>query len=165
MPDIRQAVLIDAPAEKVFGALTTQEGLSAWWTPDVNAKPQRDSVARFSFGPTYTKEMKVTELRPPAFLRWHCLAGEAEWLGTDISFQLEGGGKEQLLRAHREISDQLQQGSGEQRTMLVMHHEGWRDYTLMFAECSYTWGQFMRGLKSFCETGSGTPWPTQHRRS
>ena len=164
MPNIRHALLIGAPVEKVFSALTTQEGLSAWWTPDVKATPELGSIARFAFGPTYCKEMKITELTPPTFLKWNCFAGaEDEWIGTSISFKLEGGDRDSLLRSHREITDQIQQGSGEQQTLLVMQHDDWRDYTLMFAECSYTWGQFMRGLKSYCETGKGKPWPGQHR--
>lgn len=45
----------------------------------------------------------------------------------------------------------------EQVTWLVFHHDDWKDYTPMFAECSYTWGQFLRSLNLFCETGKGRP--------
>ena len=165
MPNIHHAVLIGAPADKVFSALTTREGLAAWWTPEGKAEAKLDSVAGFSFGPSYTKEMKITELTPPKFVKWHCLGGAGEWIGTDISFRLHGGDRDSLLRAYPEITDQIEQGRGEQRTLLVMHHDGWRDHTLMFAECSYTWGQFLRGLRSLCESGKGRPWPTQHRAS
>ena len=69
MPNIHHAVLIGAPTDKVFNALTTREGLAAWWTPEVKAEARRDSVAMFSFGPSYTKEMKITELTPPTFVK------------------------------------------------------------------------------------------------
>lgn len=32
MPNIRQEVIIGASRDKVFHALTSEEGLSAWWT-------------------------------------------------------------------------------------------------------------------------------------
>ena len=39
MPNIRHEVLIGAAADIVFDALTTQNGLSGWWTPEVQARP------------------------------------------------------------------------------------------------------------------------------
>jgi uncharacterized protein YndB with AHSA1/START domain len=51
--------LIAAPAEKIYNAITSQEGLSAWWIPGVNSKPEVNSVACFPFGPDYFIEMKL----------------------------------------------------------------------------------------------------------
>ena len=163
MPNIHHAVLIAAPAEKIYNAITSQDGLSAWWTPNTVAKPQVDSTAHFPFGPNYFKEMKITELQPSKLVRWTCTAGADEWIGTNLSFQLESGGKTALQNAHPEITGQTEQLQGEEATLLIFHHDDWRDYTLMFAECSYTWGQFLRSLKLFCETGKGRPWPEQHK--
>ena len=163
MPNIRHALIIGAPAEKVYNAITSQEGLSAWWTPDTMAKAEVDSIARFAFGATYFKEMRITELKPYGFVKWTCLAGADEWIGTTLSFKLEGGDKKTLLNAHPEAGDQIQQNSNNNVTSLILHHDDWKDYTPMYAECSYTWGQFLRSLKLFCETGKGTPWPDQHR--
>jgi hypothetical protein len=36
-------------------------------------------------------------------------------------------------------------------------HSGWRTVTDMFAACNYDWAQFLASLKSYCETGTGTP--------
>jgi uncharacterized protein YndB with AHSA1/START domain len=59
MPNIHHEVLIGAPAENVYKAITSQEGLSAWWTPGTSAKAEIGSVSRFPFGPNYHKEMKI----------------------------------------------------------------------------------------------------------
>jgi uncharacterized protein YndB with AHSA1/START domain len=142
MPNIRHELLIGAPAEKIYNAITNQEGLSAWWTPDTKAKSECNSVARFAFGPEYFKEMKIAELQPSGLVKWICITGDDEWLGTTISFELQTGDKE---------------------TLLIFHHDDWKEYTPMFAECNYTWGQFLRSLKLLCETGKGRPWPNQHR--
>lgn len=163
MPNIHQAVLIGAPAEKVYHAITSQEGLSGWWTPNATARPEQGSLARFPFGPDYFKEMRITELGPSESVKWECLAGDAQWVGTTLSFQLQAADKTTLLNAHPEIRGQIEQLRDDGGTLLVFRHDGWKDYTLMFAECSYTWGQFLRSLKLWCETGKGTPWPDQHR--
>lgn len=164
MPHIRHALLITAPIEKIYNAITTQEGLTGWWTPGAIAKPEVDTIARFAFGPSYSKEMKITELKPSRQVTWVCITGAEEWIGTTISFQLRAGNKETLLNSHPEMTDQIhQQADDGGSTLLMFHHNNWKEYTPMFAECNYTWGRFLRSLKLFCETGKGMVWPNQHR--
>lgn len=164
MPDIHQAVVIEASPEKVYDAITSQEGLSGWWTPETVAVPQVNSIARFGFGPDYFKEMRIVELKPFEKVKWVCITGADEWVGTNISFKLEGGDAASLMSSHPEVKGQLEQlQHSSEATLLVFHHDNWKDYTLMFAECSYTWGQFLRSLKLWCEEGKGRPWPEQHR--
>jgi len=135
-------LLIEAPVEKVYGALTTQEGLAGWWTPETTAKPEVGSISRFAFGPDYFKEMKVGELKPYSKVKWLCVKAFEEWIGTTITFELE---------PH-------QKGS-----TLYVHHDGWKAYTREFAACTYDWAMFLRSLKLLCETGKGLPYPDQYR--
>lgn len=164
MSNIRHKLFIAAPAEKVYTAIVSQEGLSAWWTSDTIAKAEVGTIARFSFGPDYFKEMKITTLTPGKLVKWLCISGTGEWIGTSISFQLEYGTKASLLNAHPEMQGQLEQHQhADDGTLLTFQHDDWKDYTPMFAECNYTWGQFLKSLKLFCETGKGTPFPHQHQ--
>lgn len=139
---IHHRLLINAPVEIVYKALTTRDGLAGWWTPETEAKPEVGSIARFTFGSDYFKEMKVEELRPYSNVKWRCLKGYESWIGTIINFVLE---------PHR------------QGCWLLLGHEGWREYTPGFAECSYDWAMFLRSLKILCETGTGLPYPDQYR--
>ena len=164
MPDIHHRLIIAAPAEKIFHAVTSREGLSAWWTPDATARPELNSLARFPFGPDYYKEMKIAELKPPVWLKWICQKGDREWIGTTLSFLLEPFDRETLLSAHPEMRGQAEQQSDSgSLTLLTFHHDNWKEYTAMYAECNFTWGRFLWSLKLFCETGKGLPWPDQHR--
>ena len=164
MKSIRHELLIGTPAEKIYNVITTQEGLAGWWTPQVKAKPELNSVARFGFGPEYFKEMKITELKPSRLVEWICITGADEWIGTTISFELQPGDKGTLLNSHPELQGQIQQQKNSNNvTLLIFHHDDWKEYTPMFAECNYTWAQFLRSLKSLCETGEGKPWPNQHQ--
>lgn len=163
MPNIYQSVLIGSSKEKVYDALTSQSGLSAWWTPHTKVNSELNGTARFSFGPDYFKEMKIVKLKPFEEIQWLCTAGAGEWIGTSISFHLSSGDKETLRKRHPEIEGQIEQLVYDSGTLLIFHHDGWGSHSPMFAECSYTWGQFLRSLKLLCETGKGKPWPHQHR--
>jgi len=92
-----------------YSALMTQDGLSSWWTPDVKANAERDSTPRFGFQPPYVKKMKITGLKPGERIEWRCIEGAEEWKGTTLTFELEGGAKESLLKAHPEMADQASQ--------------------------------------------------------
>lgn len=163
MPNINHALLIGTSAEKIYNAITSQEGLAAWWTTGVKAEAELNSVARFPFGADYFKEMKITDLKPFELVKWNCIKGAHEWIGTTVFFKLLPGDKEILLSSHPEMKGQIEQQSNDKGTLLVFQHNDWKKYTLMFAECSYTWGQFLRSLKLLCETGRGRPWPRQHK--
>lgn len=135
---IYHRLLIEAPVEKVYEAVTTQKGLAGWWTPDTLAKPKVGSILRFAFGPDYYKEMKVEELKPYSKIKWICLKAFEEWIGTTLTFELEPHSK---------------------GTILLFHHDGWKNYTQEFASCSFDWALFFRSLKFLCETGKGIPYP------
>ena len=164
MPAIHQSLLISAPLSTIYAALTTSNGLSGWWTPDSQAAEEINSILHFPFGPSYFKEMKVSQLEPFELVKWNCVAGAEEWIGTNLSFELKSADDNNFLVAHPEMEGQMQQvTNGKAQSLLTFHHEDWKEYSPMFAECSYTWGQFLRSLKLFCETGEGIPWPNQHR--
>lgn len=85
--------------------------------------------------------MKITELIPFEIVKWNCIKGDAEWVGTNLSFTLKSSNKN-LLNTNPEILGQIEQQINEEGTMLIFQHDDWTDYTLMFAECSYTWDNF-----------------------
>ena len=136
MADIRHLVTIDAPVGAVYLALTRQEGLAGWWTTDTVAKPEIGSTAEFRFGERHHNIMRVDGLDLDSRVSWTCLVGDTEWVGTTLEFRLE----------HRDGA-----------TIVRFCHGNWREKTDFFASCNYHWGFYMRSLKLFCETGTGTP--------
>lgn len=142
MPNIHHNLKIKAPAEKIYSAITTEEGLSGWWTPDTKAKPELNSIARFAFGSNYFKEMKITELKTLKSVKWLCIKGYESWIGTTIAFGIQ---------------------QGDDGCELSFQHDGWKEYSEGFAACTYDWAMFLRSLKILCETGKGLPWPHQYQ--
>ena len=164
MPNIYHALVIAAPAEKVYDSITGAGGLSAWWTPGSTAKSEVNSIARFPFGSEYYKEMHIEKLEPGRLIKWKCLSGDAQWIDTMITFRIEEGDAQSLVQKHPEIRGQIQQlKKVEIVSLLIFNHDNWSDQTLMLAECNFTWAMFLRSLKLFCETGKGRPWPDQHK--
>lgn len=133
--EIRINVVIKAAPEKIYNAITTQEGIESWWCKHTTAKPEEGFVNIFVFG-KFQNEMKVTSLIPDKKVEWKCINSIEEWVGTTISFELE---------------------VKERNTLVRFTHAGWRAATDTFAGCTYDWALFMKSLKSFCETGTGTP--------
>jgi uncharacterized protein YndB with AHSA1/START domain len=117
MPAIHHALLIGAPVENVYTALCSQEGLSAWWTPGTKATAEMNTVARFPFGADYFKEMKVIELKPNELVKWNCISGADEWIGTTISFKLLFGDNGTFLKSHPEMNGQIEQQENDKATL------------------------------------------------
>jgi len=138
MEHIRHYLTINAPVQKVYDAITTQEGLSNWWTKETIAKPEEGFLNEFMFGNDGHEKMRVTKLEPNRTVQWRCEEGSDEWVGTTFSFDLtEKDGK----------------------TILQFAHKDWREATEFYAICNYHWGYFMHSLKKLCENGKGTSYP------
>lgn len=136
MPDIVHRVMIRAPPKRVYDALTTREGLSAWWTTDVRGQGTVGARLGFGFG-SATTSMRVEALQPGQVVKWRCMAGPAEWVASTVEFHLEAEGGHTLLRF-------IQAG----------HAAG--DF---FGHCNTKWAFFLLSLKDFLETGTGHPYP------
>ena len=50
MADIRHNIVIKATPEKIYEAISTQQGIEAWWCKQTIAKPEVGFVNVFVFG-------------------------------------------------------------------------------------------------------------------
>jgi hypothetical protein len=140
MVDILHKVGIkSASPETVFDALTTLEGLSAWWTTTTQGESEIGGVLAFRFG-AGGFDMKVLELEPAKRVLWQVVKGPEEWLGTKISFDLKHEGD---------------------WAVVLFKHEGWKAPVEFMHHCSTKWAVFLLSLKSLLETGKGAPWPNE----
>lgn len=64
LPDIRKTIVLNAPIEKVWKAVSTSEGIGAWWMAS-NFEPVLDRDFILHAGPFGDSPCKVTELDPP----------------------------------------------------------------------------------------------------
>ena len=138
MHQINHRVGIKASPEKIYELLTTDTGLTQWWTNDVSGAGDVGSVIKFRFdggGPDFT----VSELTPNKVVHWkHSGNVPEDWMGTEISYQLEVEGDQTFVR---------------------FIHANWKESSDFLAHCSTKWAVFMLSLKDAAETGRGKPFP------
>jgi uncharacterized protein YndB with AHSA1/START domain len=123
--------------EEVYGALTTVEGLAAWWTDDTTGSSEVGGVLGFRF-PNGGFDMEVVELRPAERVTWRVVDGPAEWIGTTMDWRLRRDGD---------------------WTIVLFTHAGWAEPVEFMHHCSTKWATFLMSLKSLVETGAGAPAP------
>jgi uncharacterized protein YndB with AHSA1/START domain len=139
-PDYARDIAFDAPAERVFDALTTLEGLAGWWTPTVGGNPTSSGEIRFAFaGLDEEIVMRVEEATRPSTVIWHCVkhTGHPEWAGTRIVFELEPG-----------------EGAPG---MLRFRHIGLVPALSCYETCETGWDRFLTSLVDYAERDTGSP--------
>jgi uncharacterized protein YndB with AHSA1/START domain len=136
MPEILLEVPTTATPDKVYEALTTQQGLARWWTPEVVAKPAVGSVAEFVFPGGYMVKMGIAALEPGRAVQWTVQQGAPDWAGTRITWDLtpvEGG------------------------TRIRFGHREWASTEGSFPYTAWNWAWYLTSLKEYLETGRGRP--------
>jgi uncharacterized protein YndB with AHSA1/START domain len=138
MAEINHRVGIAGPAGAIYAALTTDEGLSGWWTRDTRGAGDVGAIIRFRFnggGPDF----EVLELQPDRRVRWRYDGNEPDaWEGTEVLFELEPADGQVFVR---------------------FCHGNWPAATDFMAHCSTKWAVFLLSLKDLVETGQGRPFP------
>ncbi|RED58078.1 SRPBCC family protein [Cohnella lupini] len=65
LPDIRQTSLFNAPVQKVWAAVSTTEGIAAWFMPPIGFIPEVGNEFHLDAGPYGKSPCKVTVVDPP----------------------------------------------------------------------------------------------------
>ena len=143
MVNIIHRIGIRSSAAKVYQALSTINGLSHWWTEEVEGHEQPGGKIEFTFR-SETGDIKgqmvmeVKELDPGKNVRWRCSSGPDEWINTEISFDLS---------------------QQDDQTIIIFGHRNWREQVEFTAHCSMKWAVFLLSLREYVETGKGKPSP------
>ncbi|HEV7331870.1 MAG TPA: SRPBCC domain-containing protein [Flavisolibacter sp.] len=143
MVNIIHRMGIRSGADEAYKAVATIEGISNWWTEEVKGDDKAGGKIQFTFR-TESGDIKgqmlmeVKDLHPGQSVRWHCLEGPDEWIGTEITFDLSGQ---------------------DDQTILLFGHRNWREAVEFTAHCSMKWAVFLLSLRDYVESGKGKPSP------
>jgi len=128
-----------ASTDTLWRALTTQDGLSGWWSTRVavSAAGGNEQV-QFTFGGDFNPLMEVVSSVKQRGLEWRCIAGHDKWKENTFRFQI------------------APQEDGRVRVRF------WQDYAVELGDDDYgnynfNWGYYLESLRIFCETGTGKP--------
>ena len=135
MADLFHQITIDAPADRVFDALTTRQGLQGWWTEDSAIESFPGGTAEFGFmARAVVFRMRIDEWVASRRVVYSCVGGPPDWVGTTIRFDLAAldGGKTKVTFLHADANSM----------------------PTAIAERNTTWGCLMWQIKRYVE---GTP--------
>ena len=131
-------VNVKATPETIYKAISTTEGLGAFWTSESKAEPKVGSIASFGFGGP-TQQMRVDELVPGKRVKWTGLADFPNWGDTTVSWDISPA------------------ESGE--TSVTFRHANWPETVSQddLGSINYTWGLIVERLKQYAESGTPDP--------
>jgi uncharacterized protein YndB with AHSA1/START domain len=129
---------IGASSEEVFRALTSIEGLGAWWTIEVQGDPGPSGVIDFTFAGDFNPSMRVTGYDVPSSVAWICIGGVTQWADNTFRFALEDRDGMTRLRFRQEYATELSDDE--------------------YGSYNYNWGYYLESLRLYCEQGRGKPY-------
>jgi uncharacterized protein YndB with AHSA1/START domain len=127
---------VDAPA--AYAALTTQDGITGWWTSRA-AVPGASvgDVLKMSFPEApVTWDMRIAKAGAPIVVEWECVGGPPGWEQTRIVWSIEPTGAGVVLR---------------------LDHTGFAAVDDMFRIVTVGWAQMLLSLKAYLESGIRKP--------
>ena len=137
MADIYHDFPINAPALRVFWAISTPEGLDHWWTKRSTGLPAEGAEYELWFGPQYDWRARVAKCISPEAFELEMIRTDEDWLGTRVGFYLT---------------------PQDSSTSVRFYHTGWPQFNEHFRTSSYCWAMYLRILKRYLEYGELVPY-------
>lgn len=137
MKTIIHTVHVHTPRAVVYRALTTEGGVTGWWTTKATLEPGVDGVIRFVFMDVFSPHMKQVALVDGERVEWRCVAGHDNWQDNTFTFLLRDADGETSLRFVQQYAQELDDDT--------------------YGTYNFNWGYYLNSLKQYCEKGVGTP--------
>ena len=138
--DFLREIAVRVPADRLFDAIATVDGVRAWWTPLVTGTSRRGGTLRLGFeGMAEHIDLRVAASRRPALVEWTVLGHSSldEWAGTTIRFAIAP--------------------AGDEACVLDFRHVGLSPKLECYDHCEAGWDHFLDSLVAFAERGQGAP--------
>lgn len=127
---------IAATPERVFTALTRAEEIVNWWSSEATIKPTVGTLAAFGFKNGAVLQFEITELDTDKKVSLISRQGPPQWAGTSVTWQLT---------------------PAQNGTRAVLTHDRFAQVDEVYEKTRKNWQYFLDSLKSYLETGQGTP--------
>ena len=129
-------LVIHAPLEKVYKAVSEPEQLCRWWPLKCHGTPGLDSEYNFYFGEEYDWYGKVVTYVHNKAFHVKMTRSETYWDPTTFGFDLKGR---------------------EDGVLLQFWHMGWSECNAHYRTASFCWAMLLNGLKNYLEKGIVIP--------
>lgn len=137
---LEMRLVLAAPISTSFDAISTREGIAAWWTPMVRGRVTPGKTFELGFaGMDEIIRIHVEEAKRPNLIVWAIRehSGLPEWNGTRVSFTLSE--------------------SGTNKTTLEFFHRGLHPQLGCYSDCHAGWEHFLKSLANVASGKRGLP--------
>ena len=131
MNTIFHDLVIKSNKEKLFYAITTEDGLNAWWTLKSKGNCSIGEEYQFYFSEAYDWYGRIDKLKLFELVEFKMVKAGSDWMDTVLSFEL------------------IDQDS--EHTKLRFEHRGWIEINDHFRRTSYCWALYLHCLKKYIE--------------
>ena len=136
MSAIVEELTIEAAPPCVWGAITKPDEIVQWWAYEARVTPEVGSLAEFRFRQgAFVMQFEVAELDQDEKVRW-ISKSPPQWAGSSVTWR--------LTPVHN-------------GTKLIFTHDGFAQVDEGYERTRGAWVYFLASLKSYLETGKGTP--------
>ena len=144
---IHHRIGIKSPIDTTYEAIATLKGISNWWTKNTDGLSETGKTITTRFLTPQGQQVgqmkiEVLALEPSKKVHWKFLDGPAEWIGTEVIFDLQ-------------VENDM--------TIVLFHHLNWSEEVEFKAHCSMKWAVFLLSLMQYVETGTGNPSPNDFK--
>jgi uncharacterized protein YndB with AHSA1/START domain len=139
MADMHHLITVDgADADAAYTALTTQDGITGWWTSraQVSGKAIGDRLTMSFPDASYTWDVRVARTEPTARVEWEFTGGPPWVQDTRIAWEVEAGDSGVVVR---------------------FDHTGFHAADDKFRIITVGWAQVLLCLRSYLESGIRKP--------
>lgn len=137
MADITHLFYIHAPADKIFDAISTPEGMNTWWTKRASGKPMQGAKYTLWFGPEHDWRAVVTRCVRNAEFELEMTHTDEDWQGTRLGFALQ---------------------ERDEGTQIRFYHLGWPEANDHYQISCFCWAMYLRLMRKYVETGEVVPY-------
>jgi uncharacterized protein YndB with AHSA1/START domain len=138
MTDYTKTIRVQASPDALYDAITTADGLSAWWVT-ATGSGATDGELQFFMSAPEPLRVHVDDAARPTLVQWTVTdcTFEPDWVGTRPTFTI----------------NPLDDGASE----LEFTHVGLTDELECIDMCTAGWNHYLASLRAYAETGHGNP--------
>ena len=133
---IHHDLMIDAPIEKVYKAISYPADLINWWPQQCSGTPKEGAEYNFQFGPEYNWYGVVEKSIPNQSFHIKMTQSDEDWNPTSFGFELH---------------------EKKNKIALSFSHRNWAECNEHFRISSFCWAMLLNGLKNYAERGEIVP--------
>lgn len=147
--DFQMKLSLPVSVEKLYEAVSTEEGVRKWWTEFANVSNEIGSTAEFSLPKAgFYVKAEISALQPNQLVEWKVFdsmhpeasgfSNLRDWEGTIIRFELKevSGGNSVLSFTHIGLSEKLE----------------------CYQACERGWTSYLTSLQQLLVSGKGNPY-------